>query len=145
HQGAPSVFKTRWTLSYLRGPLTREQIRKLMTAKKQKQESVIDKPEAQAQKAEAPGELLKERPTLAPNLDQFFAPITKTTEAKLQVFYQPRLVASVSLHFLEAKAKLDWLETRTFLASFNDQGLPVDWNDSARVNLSIATLAKQPV
>ena len=29
HEDAPVVFQTRWALSYLAGPLTREQIRKL--------------------------------------------------------------------------------------------------------------------
>jgi hypothetical protein len=145
HQGTPSVFKTRWTLSYLRGPLTREQIKKLMEQEKHKRENGLDKPTPQAEKPRAPGELLEERPTLLPNLDQFFAPISKSTTVKGQVFYQPRLVASASLHYLDTKAKLDWLETRTFLASFNDEGLPVDWSDSKRVNLNIATLAKQPV
>ena len=29
------VFQTRWTLSYLRGPLTREQIQTLMAPRKQ--------------------------------------------------------------------------------------------------------------
>ena len=32
HEDAPEVFQTRWTLSYLRGPLTREQIRLANTA-----------------------------------------------------------------------------------------------------------------
>ena len=27
HEDAPEVFETRWTLSYLRGPLTRTQIK----------------------------------------------------------------------------------------------------------------------
>ena len=30
HENAPEVFQTRWTLSYLRGPLTRTQIKQLM-------------------------------------------------------------------------------------------------------------------
>jgi len=30
HEAAPKLFTTRWTMSYLRGPLTREQIRTLM-------------------------------------------------------------------------------------------------------------------
>ena len=30
HEDAPEVFQTRWTLSYLRGPLTRTQIKTLM-------------------------------------------------------------------------------------------------------------------
>ncbi len=29
HAGAPTVFETRWTLSYLRGPLTRQEVRRL--------------------------------------------------------------------------------------------------------------------
>ncbi|PWU00495.1 MAG: ATP-binding protein [Candidatus Melainabacteria bacterium] len=144
HQGAPAVFKTRWTLSYLRGPLTREQIKKLMEPQKHRQASGKDSA-PQLEKVSAPAEMLLERPTLSPQLEQFFAPITKTNGAKGQVFYQPRLLASISLHFLDAKAKLDWLETRTFLACFHEEGLPVDWNDSKRVNLNIATLAKQPV
>jgi hypothetical protein len=30
HEDAPVIFETRWTMSYLRGPLTRDQIKKLM-------------------------------------------------------------------------------------------------------------------
>ena len=32
HAGAPGVFETRWTLSYLRGPLTRQEVRRLSGA-----------------------------------------------------------------------------------------------------------------
>ena len=34
HDDKPVVFQTRWALSYLRGPLTREQIQTLMAAAK---------------------------------------------------------------------------------------------------------------
>ncbi|MFH1922894.1 MAG: ATP-binding protein, partial [Planctomycetota bacterium] len=36
HEDRPVVFQTRWVLSYLRGPLTRQQIRRLMDPRKQK-------------------------------------------------------------------------------------------------------------
>ena len=32
HESKPTIFQTRWTMSYLAGPLTREQIRKLTPA-----------------------------------------------------------------------------------------------------------------
>ena len=35
HEDQPVVFQTRWALSYLRGPLTREQIQTLMAPRKQ--------------------------------------------------------------------------------------------------------------
>lgn len=34
HEDAPEIFETRWALSYLRGPLTRQQIKKLNEARK---------------------------------------------------------------------------------------------------------------
>ena len=34
HDGAPVVFNTRWAMSYLRGPMTRPQIKELMSAKR---------------------------------------------------------------------------------------------------------------
>ena len=34
HENAPVAFETRWVLSYLSGPLTREQIKRLMADKK---------------------------------------------------------------------------------------------------------------
>src|SRR4029077_20471379 len=34
HEDGPIVFQTRWALSYLRGPLTREQIQVLMAGRK---------------------------------------------------------------------------------------------------------------
>jgi hypothetical protein len=35
HEDRPAVFETRWTMSYLRGPLTRAEIRSLMGGPKQ--------------------------------------------------------------------------------------------------------------
>ena len=37
HEDAPVIFETRWALSYLRGPLTRDQIKVLMVRKRQRQ------------------------------------------------------------------------------------------------------------
>jgi hypothetical protein len=34
HEDAPVVFETRWAMSYLRGPLTRNQIKTLMDGKR---------------------------------------------------------------------------------------------------------------
>ena len=34
HDDGPMVFETRWVMSYLRGPLTRDQIKTLMRTRK---------------------------------------------------------------------------------------------------------------
>ncbi len=44
HEDAPEVFETRWVLSYLRGPLTRDDIRKLQPAAEPREDSAASLP-----------------------------------------------------------------------------------------------------
>ncbi len=44
HEGRPQVFQTRWALSYLRGPLTRPQVRSLMSAVKTQPAAAVSAP-----------------------------------------------------------------------------------------------------
>jgi hypothetical protein len=63
HENAPVTFETRWVLSYLRGPLTREQIKKLMANKKS---AAVPSAAVSPQPAAAPaGRMRKERMDVA--------------------------------------------------------------------------------
>ena len=53
HEDAPEVFQTRWTMSYLRGPLTRNQIKSLMSEKSAEQPSAKAAPSSAAASAPA--------------------------------------------------------------------------------------------
>src|SRR5205823_8859005 len=53
HQGKPVVFQSRWALSFLRGPMNREQIATLMKPLKEKPTGGAKKPEAPAEKPTA--------------------------------------------------------------------------------------------
>ena len=55
HENAPVTFETRWVLSYLRGPLTREQIKVLMADKKSQAASAVT-PAAAASAGATPAE-----------------------------------------------------------------------------------------
>src|SRR5690606_24676323 len=80
HDDVPAVFQTRWALSYLRGPLTREQIESLMAERKSAVESCegVAKRQAPASAegtrdihlAQAGGE----RPMLPAEIAEFFIP-----------------------------------------------------------------------
>jgi hypothetical protein len=146
HREGPVIFKSRWSLSYLSGPLTRDQIKRLMDPVKLKQQgNEISASQSGASKSSLTGELTGERPTLSPAVEQFFAPANLAVSGSDQLLYQPRLLASIGARFLDAKAKLDCLEQRTFLAPFKEEALEIDWNDALRSKLDISTLTKQPV
>ena len=68
HEDEPVVFNTRWVLSYLAGPLTRDHIRTLMKTAKNKIAAVAkaaSKPKRKSQDA---------APALPPSIDQYFVP-----------------------------------------------------------------------
>jgi len=95
HQKAPRVFKTRWALSYLRGPLTKSQVRRLMEA----QRGSLLQPEAAAQAAPTTATSPAEQP--APSEAPPAAPQGIDVTAGL-ARVPARLPAEVSQYFLEA-------------------------------------------
>ncbi len=67
HNDKPEIFKTRWAMSYLRGPLTKEQIKRLA-----KVERVA--PEQERAKKKGLADVVKVLPDIAEGYPRFFAP-----------------------------------------------------------------------
>src|SRR5215216_545652 len=76
HDDAPEVFETRWAMSYLRGPLTRAQIKLLMDPLKvdRLQESVTPAPAPVAEMISSTP-VQSERPVLPPEITQYYIPV----------------------------------------------------------------------
>ena len=73
HEDAPELFQTRWTLSYLRGPLDREQI-KLLSAGPRGAGTPTAAAEAPPKAAAAPS--AGRRPVLPAGISEAFLPAT---------------------------------------------------------------------
>ena len=108
HEDAPVVFESRWVMSYLRGPLTRDQIKTLMAGRQCAP--------AQTREAAPSGGNL---PALPPGIKQFFLPSDGTL--------RPKLVGAAKVRFADAKSGVE--ETRDIiLAAEFPTGLGgVDW------------------
>src|SRR5690606_1776214 len=79
HDDEPVVFQTRWALSYLRGPLTREQISRLMAPRKSAVSATpVAAAPTSAPATEAPAAAASpsgaDRPVLPPEIPQAFIP-----------------------------------------------------------------------
>jgi hypothetical protein len=90
HKKAPIVFKTRWALSYLRGPLTKTEIRTLMEAQREQLQAAP--PEAPSPADQTPPAEPPAQPTLP----------EKVAEPPGLARVPVRLPADVSQYFLEA-------------------------------------------
>ena len=147
HEDAPVVFHTRWAMSYLRGPLTRSQIRQLNADDKDATTQAI--PTAAVTDTMAPAAAAttaapaaaapapqSASPILAPNVPQCHLPIRGAMTSG-QVVFAPRLVAVADVHFVDSRRGLGAEETLTLLAPSNvATASALDWDDATSVPVS---------
>jgi hypothetical protein len=167
HLDQPMVFQARWVLSYLRGPLTREQIQTLMTSRKQAQAALMETAGApsrattvpsatvptiagsktspsSATELPSPAAFSSGRPVLPPDVPEFFIPPHERLDPGIRLAYCPALLGVARLHYTEKKAGVDHWETLGLLQPVGG-GVPSEVWVGARVHASgIPELDKNP-
>lgn len=104
HDDAPVLFESRWALSFLRGPLTRDQIQTLMAPRKASVDGAVSSTQTEmAVKSPLAG---GQRPMLPPGMVELFLKPGKTT-AGGTILYKPALLGSATIAFRQASAKVD--------------------------------------
>ena len=129
HEDAAVVFGTRWVLSYLAGPLTRDHIRTLMK-----------KARATVAKAASAKSVPKKKsravaPALPPSVSQFWLPASGE-----DLVYHPRLVAAGDMVFSSARYKVEDERTALYAVELGDGPVDVDWDESERLEVTIDAL-----
>lgn len=152
HEDAPVLMTTRWVLSYLRGPLTREQIKTLMAPVKASSAPAPAAATAPAVAA-APAAPVAKTPAapvtgaaplaLPPQISQFYLPVRGQSPAGASLVYQPRILGASRLSFADAKTRVSVVQSRQFLTEVSAAAVPVDWQQSEATDLEIDGLAKQ--
>ena len=146
HEDAPEVFQTRWTLSYLRGPLTRTQIKTLMDPVKREMFGV--KHEAKDMTAPVPAASRlaphASRPMLPPDVPQHFLPIRGSQPSGSTLTYQPLLLGASQVRVLDSKAGVDVIQDVTLLAPISEGAVAVDWDHAMKAGVAVADLESAP-
>jgi hypothetical protein len=161
HEDAPVVFQTRWALSYLRGPLTREQIQTLMAPRKQQagQARASESASVSSGAAAAAGGQVQpvsaaplggaspdrgsaEIPSLPSGVRQQFLPLQRSA-GEAGPLYRPALLGRAKLHFINATAKVDAWVDRSSLAPVEADDKSV-WDHAALVNDADLELEDSP-
>jgi hypothetical protein len=124
HEPAPVAFETRWTLSYLRGPLGREDLKRLITA----QAPVPDREAATRPIAESPRTDHKSpigarpRPILPAGIREFFV-VGEEGPATLA----PVLYGAARVHYTDARRGVDVVSDVQATVAITDGAVAVDW------------------
>lgn len=141
HEDEPVVFETRWCLSYLRGPLTRTQIKTLMDPVRDVHPSAATAtPNAKVASGSSGGA----RPILAPDIPQHFVPLRGSKPDGSELVYAPMLLGSARVRFSDSKSGIDSPQDLTILAPIADGPVAVDWDKASSVGLSVDDLEQDP-
>ena len=104
HDDQPVVFQTRWALSYLRGPISRDQISILMADKKAALPPSDGPATASLGNADT-----GTHPILPPGVNETFVVKQASVLGKSKLLYRPGLLATARLRFAQASAGIDQL------------------------------------
>jgi len=146
HEDAPEVFESRWTLSYLRGPLTRSQIKALMESRKAlgvRREATETKVERETNHP-APLTPHFSRPVLPPEVSQYFVPLRGSQPAGSAVVYRPTLLGMAQVRMADAKVGVDVTQDVALRTEITDAPVPVDWEQAVEAEVVLADLENAP-
>jgi len=158
HEPGPVVFETRWVMSYLRGPLTRQQIKVLMADRPEK--NAIATPAPAVSQAPAPPQAVpvaapapaapappaaptyEPRPVLSDAIDQVFLPINRHSD---RVSWVPYVLGIARVHFVDSKTKkkLRTDEISALTSALDGEPYP-DWETAAASGLGERDLEREP-
>jgi hypothetical protein len=148
HEDRPELFHTRWALSYLAGPLTREQIRQLAQGGAGAQASprvrpgpAPESPAPALEQIEGRDAAAADRPLLPPGISERFLSPRPGVAGGVFV-HRPALLARARLRWADARADVDHWEERTLLAPLR-QPVGDPWSDAQQLAATPA-LALEP-
>lgn len=141
HEDHPVLFESRWALSYLRGPLTREQIKMLMDVQKGSTippaSSAVTAPSPVSPAAEASAVAM--RPALAPEIPQFFVAARAG-----ETVYRPMLAGFGKIYYADGKVGVAQEQAICCSTSIPDIASAIDWQSGKEMDWNVADLEKMP-
>ena len=154
HEDAPEVFESRWAMSYLRGPLTRAQIRQLMAGRKPlptpgrsaSASAASRDPGPAARTAPSPPapDRSGARPVLPPGVLQHFVPVRGSAPAGATLVYRPTVLGAATVRFADAKAGIDQSEEILVATPITEAAVPVTWEAASPIDVAVADLETTP-
>ena len=139
HEDEDVVFQTRWAMSYLAGPLTRDQVRTLMDAKPAPEPAPAASAPAPAEPTAASAPPSGAAPLLPPAISQFWV-----ASAPAGALHEPRLVAAVEMHFSSTTHAVHEQRRFVYTAGFGGNGREPDWAAGRKVRFGADALTNRP-
>lgn len=137
HEDGPALFTTRWAMSYLAGPMTREQLRRLPPSVVGGAANGTTAPSAAVPLRAAGG-----RPALPPGVVERFVPAHPGVR---DATYHPQVVGFADVRYTNATHGVDEARRVARAVEPSDGAVAVDWSASEPAALELDALADAPL
>ena len=149
HQDQPVVFQTRWAMSYLRGPMTRQQIKTLMdprrtAARPAPAAAVASAASIAAGTAPAAPAAAAALPTTGPDVPVVYLPARGSAPSGSSLLYQAMILGAARLGFSDSKTRVDVSRPLVAITPITDEAVPVTWERGSVVDVAVDDLEKAP-
>ncbi len=154
HEGAPELFHTRWAMSYLRGPLTRDQIRGLAhgaEAEGPAEPATVSAPPARepagAPVSPAPAVADAQpdaRPLLPPDVPQAFVRPRSDVDGE-SLRYVPAVLGMARMLYRDTRKGIDHREDVVLLRKVEPGDLDVHWDEARPFGVDPDRLDAEPL
>jgi len=131
HSDGPELIRTRWAMSYLRGPLTRPEVRSLMQDRREEPAA----PDPNRAESVRPGSntapepvLTPDRPVVPPDVREVFLSPAVADGADSEVVWRPALLGLAGLHYARASLGVDVWQDVAVLSPIQDSPATDPWD-----------------
>ena len=118
------IFETRWALSYLKGPISKDGIKKLMSEKK-KQNIPTQKIENENQTTQINIEKGIPKPIITSNLTEKYLYSSQNSA----YYLQPYLICSCDVHYIDAPKNIDFEEKISYKIYLDENMKNIDFEE----------------
>ncbi|MBE0450798.1 MAG: DUF87 domain-containing protein [Clostridia bacterium] len=153
HEDEPVIFNTRWVMSYLAGPLTRNQIAALPSINVTSSERSVTSESVTAnttpisssviQETTHENEMSSAAPILPPQIKQVYLPVKFGAGGKIT--YRPSVIGMADVLYSNTKHKVSTSISYTLLTPLHDGPVALDWSEAETLDIGIHDLDSNPL
>ena len=140
NEDEPVIFHTRWVMSYLSGPMTRDQIKRLMSDREPTPEQLSAPSPAPISSPQTPS--VNEPPLMPQDVPVFYA---SASGSGAGLVYYPAVAAFSEVYYSSVTHGVNLTRPINLVCELDDGPVPVDWDNSELVALTPGDLDSKPL
>lgn len=146
HEDKPIMMSSRWALSYLRGPLTRQQIMEVMKLKKAK--AGVSQPAPGAEPAKVTisptASISSIKTSLPPGVGELFMPVSPRPSSAGRLTYHPAVAVFSQVAIFDNRLGLSWVADVGHCIELSEDAIGLLWDRSFPISIKVEELEREP-